>query len=75
MAIFGRQFNVAPGDFDETRYFGQEGFFLHGLIRALFKKQAPLQAMTLGMLYLAIQLGKWETATLEQARIEDSYFK
>lgn len=68
MAAFAARFDVAPGDFAEQRYFGPEGFFLHGMLASWFGRRAPLEPLTLGMLYLAMQAKVWDSQALAQAR-------
>ncbi len=76
MFAFCQHFKVAHGDLETGHHFGPEGFDSLAMLRTLFgfgKAEAPLKPLTLGMLLLAAEWGKWDSAALEQARSNNAY--
>jgi hypothetical protein len=82
MEEFFKSFNVDPGDFDLGRYFEGEGVSIFAIFYPLILvglllyrlcggklKGSDKIPLTLGMLEKAIELGKWDTAEIE------NYFK
>ncbi|MCA8073735.1 DUF1493 family protein [Burkholderia vietnamiensis] len=69
MEHFFKQFPVKIGDFDFNRYFSGEGFSLIEIARMMVSKKRRQKydkvPLTLGMLYLAISDGEWNTQRLE----------
>ncbi|MFT4064658.1 DUF1493 family protein [Paraburkholderia sp.] len=72
MEAFFQHFNVDPGDYDEARYFGPEGFelglsFITRWIERRHKvKRPPKEILTIGMLQRAIEFGVWDSQRLSQ---------
>lgn len=72
MVAYFEHFNVEYGDYDWSRYFGEEGFNPIGVLIDIVRRKPALKPLTLGMLELAVTMGKWDTEILEQSDLLDS---
>jgi len=70
MAAYFKQFEVEYGNYDWSRYFGEEGFNPIGILIDVVRRKPALKPLTLGMLELAVTMGKWHTEILEQASLD-----
>ncbi|MGN8191352.1 DUF1493 family protein [Burkholderia sp. 22088] len=70
MERFFARFNVDRGDYDFGRYFLMEGegFLYHVIRRFILGKPHTFkrEALTVGMLYKAVSLGKWDAEALKK---------
>jgi hypothetical protein len=66
MAAYAKHFNVSPGDFQYSDYFGPEGFDPIGSILDLIRRKPPLKPLTLGMLETAANVGEWDTKIMSK---------
>jgi Protein of unknown function (DUF1493) len=67
LAKLFREFSIAPGDFDFTRYFPSEGLWLLPTFGLGKGRPAP-RRLTIGMLVRAAETGVWHTSTIEGAQ-------
>jgi hypothetical protein len=65
-------FGVDVGDYDWSRYFGEEGFNPLSVLIDLVKRKPAPRLLTLGMLELAATMGRWDTEALERASSKDT---
>ncbi len=66
MGAFFERFQIAPGDYDWARYFGEEGFNPFSVLVAILRKKPKPVPLTLGMLEMAAKNRAWVTVQLEQ---------
>ena len=69
MDTFAERLKVAPGDFDALDYFEEESLWL----LPWFGRKTKGLPITLGMLFLAAKDGRWDSAKLNRANLDDSY--
>lgn len=67
MGAYFDRFGVEGGDYDWSRYFGEEGFNPVSVLIDIVKRKPALRPLTLGMLELAAMTGRWDTEALERA--------
>ena len=69
MDRYATAFNVKQGDYETTAYFDAEGLWL----LPGFRKRKEKKHITLGMLYLAVKSGVWDSAQLNHAYLNNQY--
>ncbi len=69
MDKYASEFDVKQGDYQASTYFDAEGLCL----LPMFKKQKEKNHITLGMLYLAVKSGEWDSQKLNHAYLNDQY--
>lgn len=73
MGKFFEKLKINHGDFEFSRYFSEEGFGPVVIIGMIFskkiRKRQNKEALTLGMLEAAIQIGVWDSAELSASSL------
>ena len=64
---------VECGNYDWSRYFGEEGFNPISVLIEILKRKPVPKPLSFGMLKLAAKMGKWDTEILEQAYLNNNY--
>ena len=73
MEAYFDHFMVECGNYDWSRYFGEEGFNPISVLIEILKRKPVPKPLSFGMLKLAAKMGKWDTEILEQAYLNNNY--
>lgn len=69
MDKYAAAFDVKEGDYETSTYFDAEGLWL----LPGFRKRKEKKHLTLGMLYLAVKNGVWDSEKLNHAYLNNQY--
>ncbi len=69
MDRYASEFNIKQGDYEASTYFDAEGLW----ILPTFRKKKEKKHITLGMLYLAVKIGEWDSEELNRAYLNNQY--